>query len=391
MLKQMCIKDFDNFEDHRSFIDGKVDKLFGNGLFMLSGEKWRDMRSTLSPVFTGSKMRQMFELVLECAHDMTNHFVENASKSNSNEIDCEMKEVFGRYTNDVIATSAFGIKINSFVNRQNEFYVTGRKVLDINKPLNSLKLILLKTVPSVMGALDIELVERKVSNYFRSIVFGTMQIREEKEIYRPDMINIMMEVKKGNFQQNLGEDRGSVDGFATVEESKIGKRIVKRLWNDDEIVAQCFLFFVAGFDASSSALAFAMYELALNSDVQQRLYNEVMETQKKLDNKMINYDMLQRMQYLDMVVSETLRLWPSGGFSDRLCVKDYRYDDGIRQFTIPKGVSFWVPIYSLHHDESYFPNPNQFDPERFSGENRANIVPGAYIPFGIGPRNCIGM
>lgn len=50
----------------------------------------------------------------------------------------------------------------------------------------------------------------------------------------------------------------------------------------------------------------------------------------------------------------------------------------------------WIPIYGIHHDPTYFPNPDKFDPERFSDENKHNIQPGTYLPFGIGPRNCIG-
>lgn len=388
----MTIKDFDNFEDHRSFIDDKDDTLFGNSIIMLHGEKWRDMRATLSPAFTGSKMRQMFDLILECAVAMTNYFVENTSKSISKDFDCEMKDLFVRYANDVIATTAFGIKINSFKDLTNEFYLMGTRAMNKNKPMSSLKICLLKLIPSVMRALDIELIEKKVTNFFRCITFETMKIREENGIFRPDLINILMDVKKSNFQLHEEEDDESatLDGFATVKESEIGKRIVKRIWNDDEIVSQCFLFFLAGFDTSSSALSFAMHELALNPDIQQRLHNEIVETQLKLNDKMVNYDVLQKMTYLDMVVSETLRLRSPNAITDRICVKDYLYNDGKRKFIIPKGVSFWVPIYSLHLDENYFPNPNQFDPERFNEVNRKNIVAGTYIPFGIGPRSCIG-
>lgn len=63
---------------------------------------------------------------------------------------------------------------------------------------------------------------------------------------------------------------------------------------------------------------------------------------------------------------------------------------GEKHLRIEKDVTVWVPVYSLHHDEKYFPNPDRFDPERFSDENKENIVPFTYLPFGAGPRNCIG-
>lgn len=75
---------------------------------------------------------------------------------------------------------------------------------------------------------------------------------------------------------------------------------------------------------------------------------------------------------------------------DRNCSKDYMYDDGKLRFKIEKGSNIAIPIYSIQQDPKYYPDPERFDPDRFSDANKHNIVPGSYIPFGIGPRNCIG-
>lgn len=95
------------------------------------------------------------------------------------------------------------------------------------------------------------------------------------------------------------------------------------------------------------------------------------------------------MKYMDMVISETLRLWPAAPATDRFCVKDYNYDDGQIKFQVDKGTALSIPIVSLHHDEKYWNNPKKFNPERFSDDNKDMIVPGTYMPFGVGPRNCI--
>ena len=81
-----------------------------------------------------------------------------------------------------------------------------------------------------------------------------------------------------------------------------------------------------------------------------------------------------------------LRRWPAAAVTDRTCVKDYdlKFDDKSYKFT--PSMRFWIPIYGLHHDPKFFPNPYKFDPERFSEENRSNINMDAYLPFGIGPR-----
>ena len=76
--------------------------------------------------------------------------------------------------------------------------------------------------------------------------------------------------------------------------------------------------------------------------------------------------------------------------TDRICVKDFEVDYDGKKFTIEKDISYLIPIYGFHRDPEYFPDPLKFDPERFSEENRENIDPDTYLPFGIGPRNCIG-
>ncbi|XP_062716546.1 probable cytochrome P450 9f2 [Aedes albopictus] len=98
------------------------------------------------------------------------------------------------------------------------------------------------------------------------------------------------------------------------------------------------------------------------------------------------------MKYLDMVISETLRLWPSAPAVDRLCVQDYTLDDdqGLRCH-MEKGTGVWIPIYGIHRDAKHFPEPDKFDPERFSEQRKGDIQSGTYMPFGIGPRSCIGM
>ena len=93
------------------------------------------------------------------------------------------------------------------------------------------------------------------------------------------------------------------------------------------------------------------------------------------------------MKYLDMVIDETLRLFPAVARTDRVASNDYEFE-GIK---MKKGQVVGVPIYALHHDPDIYPNPEEFQPERFSEENKKKRDNEAYIPFGAGPRNCIGM
>lgn len=90
-------------------------------------------------------------------------------------------------------------------------------------------------------------------------------------------------------------------------------------------------------------------------------------------------------------LTETLRKWPLGVSIERMCGKPYLLEGpNGRKLKLDKGISVWIPIYAIHRDPKYFPDPDNFDPERFNDENKGKIQPSTYLPFGLGPRSCIG-
>lgn len=241
LAKELCIKYFDSFTDHRVILDEKVDVLFGKSLISLKGEKWRNMRATLSPAFTGSKMRKMFDLIRVCS---TNS-IATIQETMPNEKEFEMKDFFTNFTVDVIATCAFGLEVNSFKNPKNEFKEIALKSSRPNGFLLFVKMIGIMMFPKLMRMLDIGFLEKSTSEFFRTTITGAMKYREANSITRPDMIQLLMEAKKGKLKTT--EEDKTTDGFATVEESDIGKGEVNRdLLTDDDLVAQCLVFFLAG-------------------------------------------------------------------------------------------------------------------------------------------------
>lgn len=121
--------------------------------------------------------------------------------------------------------------------------------------------------------------------------------------------------------------------------------------------------------------------MAVNPDIQQKLYLEITNS-NCLDAP--GLDHLNDLPYLDMVIAETLRLYPVAHVVDRLTRKDIT----INGLCIPKGMMIGIPIYSLHR--KLWPDPEKFIPERFTPEQKAKRQSCSYLPFGTGPRNCIG-
>lgn len=91
---------------------------------------------------------------------------------------------------------------------------------------------------------------------------------------------------------------------------------------------------------------------------------------------------------------ETLRKWPNAVITDRICTKPYTIEPKTpdeKPLHLNVGDILWIPTIGIHRDPKYYPNPEQFDPERFNDENKKSINPYTYIPFGVGPRICIGL
>ncbi|XP_021193424.3 cytochrome P450 9e2 [Helicoverpa armigera] len=388
-IKRITVKDFEYFVDRRSFTSS-FDPFFGRGLLMLRGDEWKAMRSTMSPAFTSSKMRLMVPFMEEIALEMIRVLQEKMRASGKPYIDVEAKDMMTRYANDVIASCAFGLKVNS-QESDHEFFVHSQTITKFTF-LRILKIIFFRCLPNLVQKLKMSLVPRESSDYFSSVVLTTMQDREKNNIVRNDLINILMEVKRGQLTHEK-DDADTDAGFATVEESHIGKKQHNYEWTDSDLVAQAALFLFAGFETASTSMSFLLYELAVNPDVQDRLLQEIREYDERNRGK-IDYNVIQSMTYLDMVVSEGLRLWPPAAIVDRMCVKDYNFGrpspNATKDLIIREGQGVGVAPWVFHRNPKYFPEPTKFDPERFSPENRHKILPFTYFPFGLGPRNCIG-
>lgn len=195
-------------------------------------------------------------------------------------------------------------------------------------------------------------------------------------------------IKTSNFCRNnlmfsIGKEELEVEKTVlNVKFSSSNKKL-----DEEEIIAQAVVVLMAGYETTATTLTYATYELAINPEVQDNLYKEVNASLNAKGS--VDYDTLCRLPYLDAVISETLRYHSPAVKTSRVVSKEYEVGDtGI---VLYPGQQVDIPIHGIHHDEKYYTNPSKFDPSRFMPQNRHNLVPYTYLPFGAGPRNCIGM
>lgn len=190
-------------------------------------------------------MRQMFEFVSSVGQQVA-ATLEKQIKAGG-ESTFEFKDLARKFTVDVIATCAFGIEVNSFKNPENDFIRVASKVANFGSLLTTIKFVGYFTVPKLMHALKIKFFDQETTEFFQEAITETMKARDSQGIIRHDMINLLIQAKKGKLTHEKKEEKEEKDaGFATVTESAVGQTVVKRTWEDDDLTAQCFIFFFAG-------------------------------------------------------------------------------------------------------------------------------------------------
>ncbi|RVE44157.1 hypothetical protein evm_011204 [Chilo suppressalis] len=224
LIKKVAVKDFENFLDHRTLVDEKTDPICGRNLFSLNGQEWKDMRSTLSPAFTSSKMRQMLPFMVEVGNQMIESLKNKFKQAKTQTIDVDCKDLTTRFACDIIGTCAFGLRVDSFVEERNYFYEMGKLIshVDLIQLLLSFALF---NFPNIVKATRFALSKDVTTKFFKHLVMNNMSERESQQIIRPDIIHLLMEAKKGRLLNDEKTTNGKTDdGFTTVEETNAGKK-----------------------------------------------------------------------------------------------------------------------------------------------------------------------
>jgi cytochrome P450 family 6 len=154
----------------------------------------------------------------------------------------------------------------------------------------------------------------------------------------------------------------------------------------EEIASNVFLFFVAASESTSSTVAYTIYELSRSEELLARAQQDVNRTLEEHHGE-LTYESIMEMKFIDLCVKETLRKYPALPLINRECTKDYQIPGS--KLSIEKGTAVVISLLGIHRNEKFFPDPMKYNPDRFTEEAKA-YNEDMYMPFGIGPRSCMG-
>ena len=267
-VKNIMTRHFQHFYDRGTYYNERADPLTAH-LFNLEGQKWKNMRQKLTPTFTSGKMKMMFPTLLECGKQM----IEAIDKLVVANEPVDIREILGCYSTDVIGSCAFGLDCNCFKEPDAEFRRNGRNIF---KPTfkRKLRIFLVMTCPSICRMLGLVFIPKDVSSFFLDVVKEVVQFRQENNVQRNDFMQLLLDMKNSDGTNAL-----------TVK----------------QMAAQAFVFFVAGFETSATTMNFCLFELAQNSDLQEKTRREIEDV---LENHgdCLTYEAVMDTKYLGQVI-----------------------------------------------------------------------------------------
>ncbi|GAB0098877.1 Cytochrome P450 [Sergentomyia squamirostris] len=362
IARDVLIKNFKSFSDNQfaDIIDKDVDPMFGRNPFMLKGNEWKEKRAEITPAFTTNRIKTMYPIVDDVCANMKSYLEREIAKKPVNGFDA--KEIAAMFTTDVVSSCIFGVDGGSFTGGDPIIRSMGKKLFDPNWKLIAY-FIVIQLFPLLTKLYRMPFVPKDVEKFFVNLMKDAIAFRKKTNVDRFDYLHYLLELKE---KKNL---------------------------NELDMMAHAVTFFLDGFETSSIALSFALYNLASNKNAQDTLRAEIKETLAK--HGKLTHDVVVDMPYLDQVFHENLRLNPPATFMGKVCTENCELKVSEGEYrTVKKGDDVIIPLYSYQRDPKYYDQPDEFIPERFNPENggsKAFRDRGVFIPFGEGPRICLGM
>ncbi|XP_066490553.1 thromboxane-A synthase [Tiliqua scincoides] len=379
MIKQILVDNFESFSNRMN--PGLSSKPILNSLVGLRDERWKNVRSQLTPSFGPAKIKEMTPLI----HQACDTLLSNLKVYANSGTDFDIERNYACFSLDIAASVAFGTYVDSQKNPNEAIVKNMIRVFEppISKPV----LLLIVSFPYIMLPLLKILPNKKedeVNGFLIKAVKKMIALRNQQKPSerRRDFLQLVLDAQSS--ADEIGMAHFDIIGQSETVSGKALPKEHKKL-SDDEIVGLTYLFLIAGYEPTKNTLTFATYLLATNPECQEKLLHEVDRFFEKHD--VPNYQNTCELPYMDMVIAETLRLYPSVFRYTREASKDCT----ILGQRIPAGLIVEVAVRHLHYNPTLWPEPEKFIPERFTAKAKQQRHAFSYIPFGAGPRSCIGL
>ena len=374
LIRQITIKDFEHFVDRNpksmmKLTGNQTDKIWMKQMSNASGEEWKNLRSTFTPIFTAGSMKAMMVFIQESCRHLIKAMDTFAEKNE----DFEAKDCLGKYSMDTIASCAFGVDSQSFTNDKSLFVEYAKSIFtqDVSQGLKMLMSLILPfgLGAKILGATGKSVFSKVVeTNFFCDVLKESLKLRRESHQRRNDLVDLMLDAIKGDLDAADDKDEEQFE-----KDAKLKHTAKKGTFDEFEIVATAMVFLVAGYDTTGTTLANCCYDLSKNPDVQDRLRAEIEDVCDGDTDEEITYDQVQSMTYLDQVLSETLRLHTPVAMLQRAVTKRYLVPN--TDLVLEEGMSAWINIMAVHMDPKHYETPEVYNPDHFSKEAKAKRHP----------------
>uniref|UniRef100_A0A1Q3FLN2 Putative cytochrome p450 4d1 n=1 Tax=Culex tarsalis TaxID=7177 RepID=A0A1Q3FLN2_CULTA len=342
----------------------------GEGLLTSSGRKWHSHRKIITPTFHFKILEQFVEIF----DHQSDVFVAQLRAQAASGQAFDVFPLVTLYALDVICESAMGTKINAQIHSDSEYV---KAVKEITCIIHIRTYDVMARYNTLFNLSPYRRRQDKVLEVLHGYTNSVIQSR------RRDLVE-----NNQKSQQDL--DREAELGIrrkVAFLDMLLQTTVDGRPLTDVEIREEVDTFMFEGHDTTTSAISFLMYRLARHPEVQQKVYDEIVAVIGADRDKPVTLAMLNELHYLELVVKETLRLYPSVPFYGRKILENSE----IEGRTFPAGANVIIMPFFMGRDPEYFESPQEFRPERFAVETSAEKTnPYRYIPFSAGPRNCIG-
>ncbi|MET0240760.1 MAG: cytochrome P450 [Sphingobium sp.] len=346
-IVERVMTDADREFPKHQFLSDLVEPLIGQSVFNTNGKVWDDQRRMINPAFAHTNLKRVYELMNDAVADMLAHL---QAQDHARPVDID--PVMTHVTADVIFRTMFSVKLD-----RDEALRIHHAFTRFQKNAQPGAILRVYGLPSLFFPKRALKASAEIHAVFEPLVRARYDAWHGGDrSAQPDILQSLLEARH--------PETGEPFGF-------------------QELVDQIALIFLAGHETSASALSWALYLLAESPDLQETLNAEIVA---QAGDAPIDFDDLKRLDGLRNMFRETLRLYPPIGFFARSVTKP----TVMREKKMKPGAMIVISPWLIQRNRDNFGCPHSFDPDRFTRPEEAEAVKSAYMPFGKGPRICVG-